>query len=770
MQNNKMKRGLLAGLVLSAISGCNIQEQDKPVVTIEPQTLEATEMKQGVGLPLQILPQNTTVETIKFFEKNTEVMKNARDQYLFSHGLVHADLSDNTVLYVPTSTAQNRTISYELTTADQIIRGSLTIRGDLKSDPLFSEQWHLKNTGQTGYAMQAQTYQAWIDLRTAQGMSEEEVRRRYQYDPSILVSGEDMNVLAAYQQNITGQQVTTVVVDSGMAIAHEDLVDNVLPNRSINFVDGTNDPTATGTGGDHGTSVAGLIAAKGWNGLGGRGVAPDANLIGMNYLEEQSSASQAASYGMTGSGISESENIAAFNRSYGISAPAFIPTETMDETMYRYPTQYLRQGLGALNIKSAGNAFESTQGWAEGNQLCNDAQNGIVSGRSRVLSCYDSNWDPSNASFYTVTVGATTTAGKKSSYSTAGSSLWVAAPGGEYGTTEPAMVTTDQMSCQRGYASQAAVDEFEQSNGAFLAALGVEDFHARVWPFNTPGTDLNRDVNPSCNYTNTFNGTSSAAPNVTGVVALLAQANPQLTWRQIRYILAATADKIDADDQPISLLVGGEDSQRTVPVHLGWVDNAAGFSFNNKYGFGRVNAGKAIEMATQNLIKLLPLVESEWIDVSPSVPLSIPDADTKGASLRFTLDESLLEKNLTIEGLQFGFNIENADLTAVSNGDLTGSTAASDIAIKVTSPSGTEAILATSRTSLGAYQGLGNSGHPGYAYHISGPMLANAFLGEAVYGQWTVDIVDTNRADFGDIYNNRVPSQLTAAQIRVYGH
>ncbi|MGZ7317599.1 hypothetical protein ACXWQ2_09425, partial [Streptococcus pyogenes] len=84
---NGMKRGLLAVLVLSAISGCNIQQQDKPVVTIEPQTLEATEMKQWVGLPLQILPQNTTVEAIKFFEKNTEVTKNTRDQYLFSHGL-----------------------------------------------------------------------------------------------------------------------------------------------------------------------------------------------------------------------------------------------------------------------------------------------------------------------------------------------------------------------------------------------------------------------------------------------------------------------------------------------------------------------------------------------------------------------------------------------------------------------------------------------------------------------------------------------------------
>ena len=35
----------------------------------------------------------------------------------------------------------------------------------------------------------------------------------------------------------------------------------------------------------HGTSIAGLIAAKGWNNKGGRGIAPNASIFGYNFLE-----------------------------------------------------------------------------------------------------------------------------------------------------------------------------------------------------------------------------------------------------------------------------------------------------------------------------------------------------------------------------------------------------------------------------------------------------------------------------------------------------
>ena len=40
--------------------------------------------------------------------------------------------------------------------------------------------------------------------------------------------------------------------------------------------------------GDHGTSVAGIINSVGWNNIGGRGVAPEASLIGYNWLDHQS--------------------------------------------------------------------------------------------------------------------------------------------------------------------------------------------------------------------------------------------------------------------------------------------------------------------------------------------------------------------------------------------------------------------------------------------------------------------------------------------------
>ena len=61
------------------------------------------------------------------------------------------------------------------------------------------------------------------------------------------------------------------VADSGLEIQHPDLRDNIAPNMSLNFdPNATNkmDPTNTlSNTGDHGTSVAGLIAAVAGNGL-----------------------------------------------------------------------------------------------------------------------------------------------------------------------------------------------------------------------------------------------------------------------------------------------------------------------------------------------------------------------------------------------------------------------------------------------------------------------------------------------------------------------
>ena len=58
----------------------------------------------------------------------------------------------------------------------------------------------------------------------------------------------------------------------------------------------------------------------------------------------------------------------------------------------------------------------------------------------------------------------------------------------------------------------------------------------------------NESENKNCNYTASLNGTSFSAPIVSGAIALILEANPNLNWRQVKYILAQTAKKIDDDE------------------------------------------------------------------------------------------------------------------------------------------------------------------------------------------------------------------------------
>lgn len=75
------------------------------------------------------------------------------------------------------------------------------------------------------------------------------------------------------------------------------------------------------------------------------------------------------------------------------------------------------------------------------------------------------------------------------------------------------------------------------------------------------------------NYTNSFGGTSSATPLVAGVIGLMLSANKDLTATQVRNILRDTADKI-----------GGSSSYD-------------GSGHSDQFGYGRVNALKAVQQA-----------------------------------------------------------------------------------------------------------------------------------------------------------------------------
>ena len=93
--------------------------------------------------------------------------------------------------------------------------------------------------------------------------------------------------------------------------------------------------------------------------------------------------------------------------------------------------------------------------------------------------------------------------------------------------------------------------------------------------------------NTECNYVSTFNGTSSAAPSVSGVVALMLEANSALTWRDVKHILATTADQVDASR---TYTLNG------IPQYE-WETNSAGYKFHNWYGFGKIDAAEAVTTA-----------------------------------------------------------------------------------------------------------------------------------------------------------------------------
>uniref|UniRef100_A0A0V0J8S6 Proprotein convertase subtilisin/kexin type 5 n=1 Tax=Schistocephalus solidus TaxID=70667 RepID=A0A0V0J8S6_SCHSO len=83
------------------------------------------------------------------------------------------------------------------------------------------------------------------------------------------------------------------------------------------------------------------------------------------------------------------------------------------------------------------------------------------------------------------------------------------------------------------------------------------------------------DLNHECTTSHT--GTSASAPIAAGIVALLLEANPNLTWRDVQYITVLTANSKpfrDGDFMP----------------------NAAGHRYSYYYGFGLMDAGKMVRL------------------------------------------------------------------------------------------------------------------------------------------------------------------------------
>ena len=114
--------------------------------------------------------------------------------------------------------------------------------------------------------------------------------------------------------------------------------------------------------------------------------------------------------------------------------------------------------------------------------------------------------------------------------------------------------------------------------------------------------------------------------------ALVLQVRPELSYRDVRRVLAMSARKNDA-------------------TSVGWADNGAGLHVHHSYGFGVVDATAAVMLA-RTIVPVGPEVKFEAPPEQPG--LAIPDNDPTGVSSQLSVSGSgighieVIELELTV--------------------------------------------------------------------------------------------------------------------------
>jgi subtilisin family serine protease len=578
-------------------------------------------------------------------------------------GTATINSSTGAISYVVAGYTSATTDSFTVKVGNLAASATGTVSVALNGDPLLPNQWHIQNTGQNAYST------------------------------TFPVAGNDMNVTGAWTAGYSGKGIKVGVVDSGLEAAHEDLAANVDLTHSWNFVTATNDPTPTAPGFDHGTSVSGIIGAVAFNGVGGRGVAYNATLRGYNLLAPSAFSVAHMAKAMGSDPVSADNDL--FNASFSTTVVAnSLPTFSQAFQAITSTAMGLRGGLGSSIVNAAGNDFEDFEG--DSSPLC--AQFAQTFG----VSCGDPASDERRGGDFPIIVGAINAAGVHSSYSNTGSSLWISAPGGEYGWDTALTTNLTPYTYAAPFVGQPAIitTNIDKCTNAAIA---------------TPVNLLNDlGANPlaaNCQYTATMNGTSAATPNVSGVVALMLEANPKLSVRDIKYILAKSAKHVDANFAGVAStnIIPGN----TVTLEQGWVTNGGGFAFSNRYGFGAIDAAAAVGAAKTYSTYLPAVQNSKNYPFLVAPPATIPAMTTTGGFLTFTVSETFP----TVEFVVVYINMDATPGLPCNQ-------------IELTSPSGTKSIL------LHAANGFTNTAI------VNSRFESNAFYGESVNGSWNLRFLD----------------------------
>ena len=447
---------------------------------------------------------------------------------------------------------------------------------------------------------------------------------------------------------LTGKGINIAVVDDSLEIRHEDLATSTYPLESgyhHNFNDGPpNDPSPLKATETHGTKCAGLAAATGFNNIGVTGVAPEAMMMGLRLIAGNS-ADDAAGVALAWQPDGVITHVSSNSWGPTDDGKAGGRISALQKAGIEAGATNNRGGLGTVYLISAGNGRDNGD---------------------------DASYDEFSNSRFAIAVAAVGQDGTQSSYSENGVNVAISAFGGEYAPPNVLWTTNDS---------------------------GDEAFQLKN--MSTPTSTA------PVNYTDAMNGTSAAAPEVSGAVALILQANPGLGYRDVKEILMRTAVRDG--------LTGSDPN---------FVQNSSGFWFSHSFGAGLVDVSAAVAMAP-GWTNLGPIVTAE------ATAAGGPIADD-GTPATVSLD--LSGANIRVEHVEVTVNVQHPNR--------------GDVGFVIQSPSGMRSIANNRPLDDGA----------DFTDYI---FTSTRHWGESAAGVWSVAAIDARA--------NGATGNLVSVKIKVYG-
>ena len=348
-----------------------------------------------------------------------------------------------------------------------------------------------------------------------------------------------VNAPYAWSQSLEGSGISVAVIDSGIGLntTHtsaqsdfsfgESTTSRVVYSRSW-----VNDGAGTQDAYGHGTHVAGILAGNGFNSIGAqytktfKGVAPSVQLVNLRVLDGQGAGTDSAviSAIQTAIQLRTRYDIRVINLSLGrpvYESYRFDPLCRAVEAAYR---------AGIVVVVAAGNEGRDNSAGNDGYATISSPGN-----------------DP-----YVITVGAMKSMGTPT--------------------------RTDDLIASYSSKGPTVIDHIVKPD---LVAPGNKVISALAAPGTTLPTQYPQNLVPLSEYTSssgtssdyfTLSGTSMATPVVSGAVALLLQAQPNLTPDQVKARLMKTAYK-------------------TFPSYSSYTDPVTGITYTSQYDVFTVGAG-----------------------------------------------------------------------------------------------------------------------------------------------------------------------------------